>query len=276
MAPSPARCRKDNDRRQAVAHNERPLISDMGWSSREHIVVRGMDLVEQVLGRLDLGEMAWLEITGRLPTEAESAVFNAVLVTLVEHGLTPSAIAARMTFLGAPESLQAAVAAGLSGMGSVFAGGSEETARLLLESWVAEPDGQPDDLAARIVDDHRQRKATLPGLGHHLHKPVDPRTPRLFEIAAQHGFAGRHVALLEAVQREAERVYQRSLPINATGAIGALTCELGLPWQASRGLAVIGRAVGLVGHLLEELRQPIAREIWLRAEEESSSAARRS
>lgn len=259
-----------------MAHNERPLISDMGWSSREHIVVRGMDLVEQVLGRLDLGEMAWLEITGRLPTEAESAVFNAVLVTLVEHGLTPSAIAARMTFLGAPESLQAAVAAGLSGMGSVFAGGSEETARLLLESWVAEPDGQPDDLAARIVDDHRQRKATLPGLGHHLHKPVDPRTPRLFEIAAQHGFAGRHVALLEAVQREAERVYQRSLPINATGAIGALTCELGLPWQASRGLAVIGRAVGLVGHLLEELRQPIAREIWLRAEEESSSAARRS
>jgi citrate synthase len=250
------------------------LESDMGWSSRERIVVRGLDLSEKILGHFDLGAMAWLELTGRRPTPGESAVFNALLVVLVEHGLTPSSIAARLTLLGAPEAMQAAVASGLSGMGSVFAGGSEGVARLLSKAHVQQTDADPKDVAREIVSDHKARRVTLPGLGHHLHKPIDPRTPRLFAIASEHGFKGRHVALLEAVQREAERVHQRSLPINATGAIGALTCELGLPWQASRGLAVIGRTVGLVGHLVEELRRPIAKEIWLRAEEESSQAGR--
>ncbi|UUX95296.1 citryl-CoA lyase [Aquabacterium sp. J223] len=245
----------------------------MGWSTRERIVVRGLDLPNDILGHLDLGEMAWLELTGRRPTPGEAAVFNAVVVTLVEHGLTPSAIAARLTLLGAPEAMQSAVASGLNGMGSVFAGGSEGVARLLIEAQAAHPTSAHEAVAAQIVEDHRVRRTALPGLGHHLHKPIDPRTPRLFEIAAEHGFKGRHVALLEAVQREAERVHQRTLPINATGAIGALTCELGLPWQASRGLAVIGRAIGLVGHLVEELRTPIGKEIWLRAEEESSRAA---
>ena len=249
------------------------LNSEMGWSSTERIVVRGLDLPGEILGHLDLGAMAWLELTGRRPNAQESVVFNALLVTLVEHGLTPSAIAARMTLLGAPEAMQAAVAAGLSGIGSVFAGGSEGVARLLEETFAAHPD-QLDGVAEQIVADYAARRQPLPGLGHHLHKPIDPRTPRLFEIAAEQGLRGRYVALLEAIQQQAERVHKRPLPINATGAIGALTCELGLPWQASRGLAVIGRAVGLVGHLVEEMRSPIAKEIWLRAAHETSAPMR--
>jgi citrate synthase len=125
-----------------------------------------------------------------------------------------------------------------------------------------------DALAARIVEAHVARKAVIPGIGHPVHKPIDPRTPVLFAITERNGFRGRYVALLEAICAEAERRMQRSLPINATGAIGAVLCELGFPWRICRGIVVISRAVGLVGHLAEEMRNPLAREIYERAEAE--------
>jgi citrate synthase len=161
------------------------------------------------------------------------------------------------------------VAAGLCGVGSVFAGGSELCAKMLQEA----PQGGPGadhlaGVAADIVASSVARKAVIPGIGHPVHKPIDPRTPVLFAIAERNGFRGRHVALLEAISREAERRLQRSLPINATGAIGAVLCELGFPWRICRGIAVISRAVGLVGHIAEEMRNPIALEIWERTEAE--------
>ena len=122
----------------------------------------------------------------------------------------------------------------------------------------------PRESSSRIV----ARKAVIPGIGHPVHKPIDPRTPVLFGIAERNGFRGRYVALLEAVAAEAERKMQRSLPINATGAIGAVLCELGFPWRICRGIVVISRAVGLVGHLAEEMRNPLAREIYERVEAE--------
>jgi citrate synthase len=219
--------------------------------------------------------MGFLEITGRLPNPRESRMFNALLVTLVEHGIVPSTLAARMTVAGAPEALQAAVAAGLLGLGSVFVGSTEAAARLLTE---ALPDPQADvplrEIAQRIVVEHRDAKRILPGLGHPIHKPVDPRTPRLFAIARANGFAGRYVELMKLIAKRAEKEFQRPLPINATGAIGAIACEMGLPWQACRGIGVMARAVGLVGHALEELRQPLAVEVWLRTESEASSPIR--
>jgi citrate synthase len=245
------------------------LTSRMGWSTPDRIVVQGRDLCRELLGRVSLGEMAWLEITGAPPTPDQAAVFEALLVTLVEHGATPMAIAARMTYFGAPESLQAAVAAGLCGMGSAFAGTAEGAAKLLQ---AAPRDGAVEEVAAAIVAEHAAAKRTIPGIGHPLHKPIDPRTPVLFGIAERHGFAGRHVALIQAIAAEAERRSGRALPLNATGAIGAIATELGLDWRLCRGLAVIGRAVGLVGHIAEELRNPIARRIWERVEGEITAA----
>jgi citrate synthase len=247
--------------------SRKKLSSQMGWSSFDRIVVRGHDLPNDLLGKIDLGGMAFLEIIGRRPTPQEAEVFNALLVTLVEHGMTPQAIATRMVSLAAPEALQAAVAAGLCGVGSVFAGGSEQVAKILQEALKDKPPATDlNTIAVAIVNDFAARKAPIPGLGHPVHKPIDPRTPVLFAIAERNGFRGRYVALFEAIQVEAARKLNRSLPINATGAIGAVLCELGFPWQICRGIAVISRAVGLVGHIAEEMRNPIAREIYERAE----------
>jgi citrate synthase len=251
------------------------LRSELAWSSADRIVVRGHDLVD-LIGTVSLGDMAFLELKGKLPDERESRVFNAIAITLVEHGMTPSAIAARLTYLGSPEALQAAVAAGLLGMGDRFGGPIEEVARTLQEAL----DGgrgatRPSEERAReIVSAARERKRPVAGLGHPIHKPIDPRVPRLFEVAAENGFSGNYVRLMELVSEEAARAYGRPLRVNATGAIGAIASELGLPWQVCRGLAVMARAIGLVAHLQEEARDPMAAEIWARIEEEASEGAR--
>lgn len=244
----------------------------MGSSTAERIVVRGKDLVEDLIGKVSLGDMAFLELKGRLPTNKESTVFNALAVTLVEHGMTPSAIATRLTYYGAPESLQGAVAAGLLGIGDRFGGSVEEAARTLQEALAGSDKGTDlHQLAQEIVATHKERKRPIAGLGHPVHKPVDPRAQRLFELAAENGFSGPYVGLMQAISQEAQRTHGRELPVNATGAIGAIASELEIPWRVSRGLAVMARAIGLVGHLQEEQQEPLAAEIWNRIEEESSS-----
>ena len=142
------------------------IRSDIGWSTVDRIVVRGKDLPNEILGHLNLGDMAFLELTGRAPNANESKLFNAMVVTLVEHGVTPSALVARLTYLGAPEALQAAVAAGLLGLGSVFVGSMEGVAKLLSEAVAAGKDAQT------ILAENKR----IPGLGHPIHKPIDPRT----------------------------------------------------------------------------------------------------
>jgi citrate synthase len=126
------------------------------------------------------------------------------------------------------------------------------------------------------VREHRERRQPIPGLGHPIHKPVDPRATRLFALAEQHGAAGPYVRLMQLIGAEAERQTGRQLPVNVTGAIGAIASELELPWQVCRGLAVMARAIGLVAHLQEEARDPMAAEIWARVEEEASEAFRAS
>jgi citrate synthase len=253
----------------------RPIRSDIAWSTADRITIRGRDLPNEILGHMSLTDLSFLQLTGREATPEQSRVYDAVLITLVEHGLTPSALAARLTYAGAPESLQAAVAAGLCGLGSVFVGSMEGAAQMLGEA-LADDDGTLDlaAAAATIVADFRARNVIIPGLGHPFHKPIDPRTPRLFEIAADNGLSGRHVELMQLIGREAERVSGKQLPINATGAIGALTGELGLPPKVVRGLGVMARAIGLVGHILEESEEPLALELWHRADEEASAHLR--
>ena len=244
------------------------LRSRLGRSTSDTIFVRGHDLAKDLIGKVSLGDVAFLELKGRLPSKQESVMFNALAVTLVEHGITPSTIAARLTFFGAPESLQAAIAAGLLGMGDRFGGSIEQAARMLQ---AAPASGDRREVAREIVAEYRRRKEIIPGLGHPVHKSADPRTTRLFELAAENGLSGRHVKLMELIARKATAAYGRELPVNATGAIAAIASEMELSWRITRGLAVMARAIGLVAHLQEEMNEPMAAEIWSRTDSEASS-----
>jgi len=243
--------------------------SDIAWATPTQIFVHGFDLCEDLVGKVDFGQMSFLQIFGRLPNDAEARMFNAVLVILVEHGITPSSLATRLTHCGAPESVQGAVAAGLLTLGSVYAGSLDNAAKILQDA-IPDPKapGDLDALAVDIVTDYRSRKQLLPGIGHPFHKPIDPRTPALFKVAKETGFDGPFVALISKISDEATRQSGRQLPVNVTGAMGAVASEFGLPWGACRGLAVAARAVGLVGHILEEMRQPIGEAIYFQLEHE--------
>jgi len=249
-----------------MAHDSKPIQSSICRSTADRIAIHGLDLTDDLLGKVGLGQMAFLEIYGRLPTAKECRVFESLVVALVEHGLTPSVLAARLTYLGAPESFQGAIAAGLVGLGNTFVGSVEGAARFLQE---APANLEPAAAARNIVEGFRSRKAIVPGIGHPIHKDVDPRSERIFTIAQEEGFSGAHVRLMRQVASEASEQFGRHLPVNVSGAIGAVASELGLDWRICRGIGVIARSIGLVAHLLEEIRNPVARELWLRTDEEA-------
>lgn len=237
----------------------------------DRIYLRELDLVGEVIGKMTLTELFFHQLLGRRPEPREIRMLDAVMVTLMEHGLTPSAIATRMVAVSSPEALQAAVAAGLLAVGSQFIGTIEDSARLIGKLLDA-PEGV-EAKAAEVVRTYRAERKHLPGFGHHLHKPDDPRSPRLLDLAGELGLAGKHVGALRILAAEVDRQYGRHITINATGAVGAVLNELGMPVEAIRGVAVIARAAGLVTHVLEERREPTARYIWDLAEEHVKHAA---
>lgn len=260
-----------------MKYASKPIRTALGYSMADRVVVRGMDLSNDILGHMNLGDMAFLVLCARKPDAQESVLFNAIVVTLVEHGITPSALAARLTYTGAPESLQAAVAAGLCGLGSVFVGSMENAARLLADT-LAEHSGATDDaalqaLACQVVAAHAAQRRLIPGVGHPVHVPLDPRAQRLLALAEQCGKNGPYVRLMQAIQHEAQARHGRPLPLNATGVIGAICCEFGFPWQMVRGIGVMARAIGLVGHIMEEAQDPIGMTLWARADQEALQTA---
>lgn len=245
------------------------IRSDLGYSTADRVVVRGRDLAQDMLGRRSFSWAVFLHWTGREPSVGEEQLFDALLMTLMEHGPTPSALVARLTHLGSPEALQGAVAAGLLGLGDVFGGSAEAAASMLRRARAL----GGDDPATAVVAELRAGGRAIPGVGHPVHHPVDPRAQRLWELAAEHGLDGWYVQTMQRVSEVATESIGRPLPVNATGAVGALCCELQLPDGSERGLALVGRAAGLVGHVLEEAENPIAREIWRDTEREITSNA---
>lgn len=247
------------------------ICTDIGTTTPDRIAVRGRDLARDVIGKLDFVQMLCLVALGRLPDKAEARMIDTLLVTAVDHGLTPSAISTRMTWLGAPESLQGAVAAGLLGAGERFLGTVQNTAELLLrEAADLDPDAQGPVLhetARRVVATARRAGRALPGLGHPIHADGDPRVPALFDTASANGFFGRHCRLALALadasgEPGADGNRKQKLPLNAAGAIGAILADMGLDPLFGRGLALIGRCAGLVAHVLEEREHPTAALMW--------------
>ncbi len=240
-----------------------PIESELSTWDASTVTVRGQDLAHDVMGELDFGGTVLLLMTGEVPSEGERRLANAMLDSLMVHGMTAHAVAARLTYRSDP-SLQGAVASGLLGVGSNFVGSMKECAEVLQAVEAAE---NADGAAIEAVDTYREAGDPFPGIGHRFHDPVDPRAQRLLELADEEGLAGPHGEHLRTIQADFEERLDLALPVNITGAIAAVSSDLGLPPSAARGFAVISRAGGLVAEILEEARNPVSGDIVAAVEE---------
>jgi citrate synthase len=240
----------------------------IGTSDASSIRLLGHDLAGELMGKVGFGELALWLATQQRPTPQQVRVFEAVLVSLADHGFTPTALAARLTLYSAPDAFQGAMAAGLLGGGSRFLGVTEDTGRFLagvlatVAGSLPTSDEQWDELARKAVAEQRAARRLVPGLGHPVHKTADPRTAVMIEIAEREGLRGPHLRLFEAIGRVHAEILGRTLPLNGAGVAGAALADIGLPPELLRGVALLARAAGLLGHLAEELRSPIAPDIY--------------
>jgi citrate synthase len=242
--------------------------TSLGTSDPTTITLLGQDLARDLMGKVSFGELAYWLLTLERPTPQQSRLFEAVLLGLADHGFTPTAIAARLTYLSAPDAIQGALAAGLLGGGSRFLGVTEDTGRFLA-GVLAEAGEEPSDaagwdaLAERAVAARKAAGLLVPGLGHPVHKEGDPRTPVIIRIAHEEGLYGPHLALFEAVGRVHPGILGRTLPLNGAGVSGAALADLGLPLELLRGTVLLARCAGLLGHIAEELRRPVASDVYM-------------
>ena len=234
------------------------LRTGVGTSDADSITLMGRDLATDLMGNVTLTELTFLMVQRRMPSPEETRLFDAVLVSLADHGLTPTVLAARLTYTGAPESIQGAVAAGLLGAGSVFLGVVEDTARFL--------DEIGDDVEAGVTEALAAGRR-IPGLGHPVHKVQDPRTPRIYAIAEETGLGRAASAALARGGGGPAGQTGRELPINGAGVAGAALADLGFPAPLLRGFALLARAAGLLGHLAEEMEHPLGMPLYREVDE---------
>ena len=216
-------------------------VSAISRAYSDRVEVRGRDLTGELMGRLSFTGYFHLLLTGDEPTEEQRYFLDLLLVAIAEHGLMPTNVAARMTLAADPESLHGAVAAGILGAGPVLLGTSEECARLLARG------GDPKE----IVLEYRGAGRKVPGFGHPVHKPVDPRAERILELADERGVSGRHVALARALREEL------GLTMNVSMPIAAVLLDLGFPASAAKAVPILARTASLLAHLAEERERPL-------------------
>jgi len=238
-------------------------LSPEGWTSIAHaypdrVEVRGRDLAGDLMGRLTFTEYFHLLLTGSEPTEEQRFFLDLVLVSIAEHGLMPTNVAARMTFAADPRSLQGAVAAGILGCGPVVLGTAAECARLLGEAHARS--------AAEVVAEIHAAGAKVPGFGHPVHTPLDPRAERILELAGEHGTAGEHVALAQELRNAVAEAYGKPLTMNVSLPIAAVMLDLGFSEDAVAAVPVLARTASLLAHLAEEREQPLGLTLAAAAE----------
>ena len=213
------------------------------------IRVRGYNITD-IMEKLSYAEAVFLILKGELPSKAEAELMNAILVSSIDHGASPPSVLGTRTVMSGGNSLNAAIAGGVLVIGDTHGGAIEQSARILQE-WVSKGD-DPEDIASQLVDWLKETKKRMPGFGHRLHK-VDPRTAKLFGIAQQHGYSGKHIALCLAIEKKLEEKTGRQLPINVDGAIAAVISDMGFDWRLGKGFFIISRVPGLLSHAYEEM-----------------------
>jgi citrate synthase len=241
----------------APAEDRRPA-SHISQAYPDRVEVRGRDLTSELMGRLSFTDYFHLLLTGREPTDDQRFFLDLLLVAIAEHGMMPTNVAARMTLAADPGSLQGAVAAGILGSGPVLLGTSEACARLLAEARErVDAGGEQGEVAAQMARAVREAGDRLPGFGHPVHKPIDPRAERILELADERGISGPHVALARAFRAAVAGVWGRPLTMNISMPIAAVMLDLGFDAETVKAVPILARTAGLLGHLAEERRRSI-------------------
>jgi citrate synthase len=235
--------------------NARDPVSHISQAYPDRVEVRGRDLSADLMGRLSFTEYFHLLLTGREPTEDQRFFLDLLLVAIAEHGMMPTNVAARMTLAADPGSLHGAVAAGILGCGPVILGTSEECARLL-ERGVASG-GDAAAVAADIARDARAAGDRLPGFGHPVHRPLDPRAERILELADERNVSGPHVLLARMLRDAVAEARGKPLTMNVAMPIAAVMLDLGFSSGAVKSVPILARTAGLLAHLAEEREQPL-------------------
>jgi citrate synthase len=230
--------------------NWKTAITDIG---QNRIRVRGYDIAD-IMGKLTYAETVFLLLKGELPSEAEAALMNAILVSSIDHGASPPSVLGTRAVVSGGNSLNAAIAGGILVIGDWHGGAIEQAAKIIQE-WakkLVDGGGNAETVAGELADWLQTTKKRMPGFGHRIHT-ADPRTPRLFEIAKEHGYSGKHIMLCQALEKVLAEKLGKKLPINVDGAIGAVISDMGFDWKLGKAFFIISRVPGLVAHAYEEM-----------------------
>ena len=243
-------------------------VSHISQAYPDRVEVRGRDLTGDLMGRLTFTEYFHLLLTGEEPTADQTYFLDLLLIAIAEHGMMPTNVAARMTLAADPGSLHGAVAAGILGCGPVILGTSEECARLLVEAGEQTAEGRDAAaVASEIAHRIRAARGKLPGFGHPVHRPLDPRAERILELADARGAGGPNVALARAFRDAAAEAWGRPLTMNVAMPIAAVMLDLGFPAASVKAVPILARTGGLLAHLAEEQQQPLGFLMASHAEE---------
>jgi citrate synthase len=234
----------------------------------DRIEVRGKDLANDLMGRLAFTDYFHLLLTGREPTEDQRFFLDLLLVAIAEHGMMPTNVAARMTLAADPGSLQGAVAAGILGCGPVLLGTAESCARLLEEAQEKVASGrEPVEVAAEVARTAQAAGDRLPGFGHPVHKPVDPRAERILELADERAVSGPHLLLARRLRDAVADAWGKPLTMTVSMPIAAVMLDLGFPPAVVKAIPILARTAGLLAHLAEEQRRPLGIYMAAKAED---------
>ncbi len=227
--------------------------TQIGVYQKDDIIIAGYsigDLIENI----DFASAIYLVLKGELPKANEAKMINALLVSTIDHGLSPSEVVSRyIAAAGSP--VQASIAAGILMFADYHGGAMQALSKELQEEMekVKKSGESIEKAAARMVAEHRQSKVPLSGFGHPDHPQGDPRAPVLFKRAKDLGVAGDYTRLMLALEKEMEKSVGRKSGINIDGAFASFISDLGFDWRVARGFIIISRSAGLLAHYYEEI-----------------------
>jgi citrate synthase len=217
-----------------------------------HLLLRGYPISE-LIGRISFSQAIFLALMGKLPNEGGAKMLDAILVSSIDHGVTPPSCLAARTIASSGGPLNSALAGGVLAISKHHGGAIEDSMRLFKRAVERKKDTKktPVETAAIIISEYRENKMRLPGYGHRFHTK-DPRSHRLFAIASELKIADAYVEMAKVIEYQIDKIIGKKLPLNVDGAIAALLCDMNIPVSLANAVFIMARVPGLVAHVFEE------------------------